>query len=114
MYTADETLGGYDDVSLAIAPHADNVELRLYYQTTSREYIRFLQGEINGTGGTLPTEAYVAQTDPFFAQLRAWGDTIWALWEHNKDVPGAAPYLMAQGGWQGSPFQLYLPLVMRH
>ena len=33
---------------------------------------------------------------PFFDGLRAWGDTIWQLWEHNKDVDGAAPFLMAQ------------------
>jgi hypothetical protein len=37
---------------------------------------------------------YIIQTDPFFSQLRAWGDTIWNLWTHNKDVPGAAPFLM--------------------
>jgi hypothetical protein len=103
MYTAEEYLGGYDDVSLPIVTAADAVEVRLYYQTTSREYISFLRGEINGTGGTLPPDAYVIQTDPFFDGLRAWGDTVWTLWEHNKDVPGAAPFLMAWGGWQVSP-----------
>ncbi|NLF10767.1 MAG: fibronectin type III domain-containing protein [Anaerolineaceae bacterium] len=108
LYTGEEYQGGYDDVSLPIVPGADAVEVRLYYQTTSREYISFLRDEINGTGGTLPAEAYVAQTDPFFAQLRAWGDTIWALWDHNKDVPGAAPYLMAEAGWQVPPAVLPL------
>jgi hypothetical protein len=103
MYTPEEYLGGYDDVSLSLVPAADAVEVRLYYQTTSREYISFLRGEINGTGGTLPPAAYVIQTDPFFDQLRAWGDTVWDLWEHNKDVPGAAPFLMAEAGWQVSP-----------
>ena len=52
----------------------------------------------NGTAGkiTLPQAAYIAQSDPFFAKLKAWGDTIWQLWDHNRDVPGAAPILMAQ------------------
>ena len=36
------------------------------------------------------------QTDPFFAQLKAWGDTLWQLWTHNMDVPGAAPILMTR------------------
>ena len=40
------------------------------------------------------SELGIAQTDPFFAGLSAWGDTIWQLWEHNKNVPGAAPVLM--------------------
>jgi hypothetical protein len=38
----------------------------------------------------------LARTDPFFDQLHAWGDTIWQLWKHNKDVPSAAPFLMTQ------------------
>ena len=52
--------------------------------------------EIAGTASTLPSEAYVIQNDPFFDGLRAWGPAIWQLWEHNKDVPGAAPYLMTE------------------
>jgi hypothetical protein len=89
--------GGYDDVSLTIATGADSVEVNLYYQTTSREYIEFLRDEINGTGNqTLPADAYVAQTDGFFSQLAAWGDTIWNLWTHNMDKDGAAPFLMVQ------------------
>jgi hypothetical protein len=96
-FSAAEYAGGYDDQSLAIAPDADYVEINLYYQTTSREYMEFLRDEIKGTGNlTLSPEAYVAQTDPFFNQLRAWGDTLWQLWTHNMDLPGAAPFLMAQ------------------
>jgi hypothetical protein len=97
-FTADEYAGGYDDVSLTIASGADYVEVNLYYQTTSREYIEFLRNEIKGTEGsrTLPDPAYIVQTDPFFDQLRAWGDTIWDLWMHNMNVDGATPFLMAQ------------------
>ena len=43
---------------------------------TSREYIEFLRDQIKGVATTLPPSAYVIQTDPFFAQLKAWGDTI--------------------------------------
>ncbi|MHC4062981.1 MAG: fibronectin type III domain-containing protein, partial [Planctomycetota bacterium] len=110
-FTALEYEGGYDDVDLAdygiSIPGADYVEVNLFYQTTSREYIEFLRDEINGTGNlTLPTTPgvpgpgdpanYIVQTEPFFAQLRAWGDTIWQLWTHNVDVDGARPFLMAQ------------------
>jgi hypothetical protein len=98
-----EYADGYDEVSLTIPTGADTVEVKLYYQTTSREYVEFLRDEIKGTASTLsnPTlsgepEAYIIQTDPFFNQLRAWGDTIWQLWMHNKDVDGAAPFLMTQ------------------
>jgi hypothetical protein len=102
-YTAAEYAGGYDDVSLTIAPGADAVEINLYYQTTSREYIEFLRDEIRGTGnltlngtGAGGDQPYLVQNDPFFNQLKAWGDTIWSLWTHNMNVAGAAPYLMAQ------------------
>ncbi len=95
-FTAEEYAGGYDDVELTVPAGAERVEIRLYYQTTSREYIEFLRDQINGVADTLPSEAYIIQNDPFFAQLRAWGDTVWQLWEHNKDVPGAAPVLMVE------------------
>lgn len=96
-YTAQEYSGGYDEVSVTIPKAADAVQVGLYYQTTSREYIEFLRDEINGTGNlTLPPSAYVIQTDPFFANLKAWGNTIWQLWDHNKNVPCAAPFLMTQ------------------
>jgi hypothetical protein len=103
LFTNDEYTGGYDSVSLTIPAGAETVEVKLYYQTTSREYIEFLRDEIKGTGNlTLSsptpsgeTNAYVVQSDPFFNQLKAWGDTIWNLWTHNKDEDGAAPFLMA-------------------
>jgi hypothetical protein len=102
-FTSAEYAGGYDQVSLTIPAGWDYVEVNLYYQTTSREYIEFLRDEINGTGNlTLPSptpsgelQAYVVQNDPFFGQLRAWGDTIWNLWTQNMNVDGAAPFLMA-------------------
>ena len=97
-FTAAEYAGGHDEVALTIPAGADSVEVNLYYQTTSREYIEFLRDEINGNPAntTLPAFAYVAQTDPFFTQLKAWGDTIWDLWSHNRNVDGAAPFLIAQ------------------
>jgi hypothetical protein len=102
IYSLAEYAGGYDDVLLTIPGGADYVEVNLYYQTTSREYIEFLRDEIKGTGNlTLSsptpsgeTNAYIVQSDPFFAQLKAWGDTIWSLWTHNVNVDGAAPFLM--------------------
>ncbi|MBN1670313.1 MAG: hypothetical protein JXR37_04740 [Kiritimatiellae bacterium] len=99
-FTGAEYAGGYDAVSLALPPGADGVEIRLFYQTTSREYIEFLRDEINGTASTLSNPgaggdaAYLIQSDVWFTNLAAWGDTIWALWQNNKDVPGAAPVLM--------------------
>jgi hypothetical protein len=109
-FTDAEYTGGYDEVLMTIAPDADYVEVNLYYQTTSREYIEFLRDEINGTGNltlSSPTpsgepNAYVVQTDPFFSQLKAWGDTIWNLWTHNMNVDGAAPFLMTQATF-GAP-----------
>ncbi len=113
-FESDEYSGGYDAVSSDPASPfyvpgleqfpagADYVEVNLYYQTTSREYIEFLRDEINATGNltlSSPTpsgepEAYIIQTDGFFSQLKAWGDTIWQLWAHNMGVDGAAPFLM--------------------
>jgi hypothetical protein len=107
IYTASEYAGGYDDVSVTIATGADYVEVNLFYQTTSREYIEFLRDEINGTGnltlignGAAGDPPYVVSdtTHPqaaFFDGLRAWGDTIWDLWTHNMNVDGAAPFLMS-------------------
>ena len=101
-FTEFEYLGGYDEVNMTIPTGATAVEINLYYQTTSREYIEFLRDEINGTGNltlSSPTpsgenEAYVIQNDPFFSQLKAWGDTLWQLWTHNMNLDGAAPFLM--------------------
>ena len=99
-YTQAEYEGGYDQVTVHLPAGTERIEAALYYQTTSREFIEFLKGEINGTGGTLSGTGaggdppYIAQTDPFFSGLAAWGNTIWQLWDHNKNVPGAAPVLM--------------------
>lgn len=105
-YTAAEYAGGYDQVTLTVPKGATRIEVNLYYQTTSREYIEFLRDEIKGPDPqvpnrklTLPTTAYVAQTDPFFDRLRAWGDTIFQLWDQNKNMDGARPFLMTQGVW---------------
>ncbi len=103
-FSAAEYTGGFDQVALTIPAGADYVEVNLFYQTTSREYIEFLRDEIKGTGNltlSSPTpsgeaNAYIIQNDPFFAQLKAWGDTIWNLWTHNMHVEGAAPFLMTQ------------------
>jgi hypothetical protein len=106
LYTAAEYTGGWDDVNIAVPTGADGVEVRVYYQTTSREYIEFLRDEIDGTATTLSSpapsgeaQAYVAQSDPFFSRLAAWGSTIEELWLHNRDVPGAAPVMVAMGSW---------------
>ncbi|MGD8440792.1 MAG: fibronectin type III domain-containing protein [Holophagae bacterium] len=104
LYTSGEYAGGYDEVSMNIPAGADSVEVNLYYQTTSREYVEFLRDEINGTGNlTLSAEAYVVQSDPFFDQLKAWGDTIWNLWTHNMNLDGAAPFLMASASTSTTP-----------
>jgi hypothetical protein len=116
-YSAAENAGGYDDVALTIAQEANYVEVALYYQGTSREYIEFLRDEINGTATTLssPTpsgepEAYIIQSDPFFAQLKEWGNVIWGLWYHNHgldsseaSVDGIVPYEMAEAEWGEVP-----------
>ncbi|UCH35816.1 MAG: fibronectin type III domain-containing protein [Armatimonadota bacterium] len=124
-FTAAEYDGGYDDVALTIPAGADGVEVNLYYQTTSREYIEFLRDEINGAGNiTLPTTPfipgppdpanYIIQSDPFFTGLKAWGDTIWQLWTHTMSVPGAAPFLMAQAivGAGGGPCNAPVPALL--
>jgi hypothetical protein len=97
-FTAAEYSGGYDEVQLQVAPDADHIEVSLYYQTTSREYMEFLRDEINGNPNnqTLPAGAYIIQSDPFFSGMKAWGNTIWELWTHNMNLDGAAPYLMTQ------------------
>jgi hypothetical protein len=119
-FSTDEYAGGYHDVQEVIPAGADLIEVNLFYQTTSREFIEFLRDEINGTATTLtsPTpsgepQAYVIQTDPFFSKLRAWGDTIWQLWDHNKQMDGAAPFLMAQKTYRvpGGSHPLVKPAV---
>jgi hypothetical protein len=39
--------------------------------------------------------AYLVQTDPFFDNLKGWGNALWDLWLHNN---GAAPVVMDQIG----------------
>ncbi|MDD2899950.1 MAG: hypothetical protein PHI31_14700 [Desulfuromonadaceae bacterium] len=99
-FSAAEYAGGYDEISLQVPVGATRIEVNLYYQTTSREYIEFLRDEINGDGRkTLPATAYVIQTDPFFTRLKAWGNTIFQLWDRNKNMDGAKPFLMTKGVW---------------
>ena len=96
-FTAEEYAGGYDDINISIVPNAKKIEISLYYQTTSREYIEFLRDEIEGKENlTLPKDAYVIQTDQFFVNLKAWGKTIFELWNHNKNKDGAKPVLMTR------------------
>ena len=109
-FTAAEYAGGYDEVNLQIPFLADYISVALYYQGTSREYIEFLRDEINGTANTLasPTpsgeaNAYIIQNDPFFSQLKEWGNTIWDLWYHNHgldgggvSIEGIVPFEMAE------------------
>ncbi len=114
-FTSQEYAGGYDEITRNIETHADTVIITLYYQGISREYTAFLRDEINGTAPTLssPTpsgeaQAYVVQTDPFFAQLKAWGTALWDLWYHNHgldgsgvSVEGIVPLQMARATWTG-------------
>ena len=125
-FTQLEYAGGYDDFSLAEARDirlggvdgfpagAARVEIKLYYQGTSREYVEFLRDEINGSATnpnflTLKAGHYVIQTDAFFSQLKAWGNTMWNLWHHNHGldgsgaaVPGIVPFEMTNGDWSGN------------
>ncbi len=112
-FSAAEYAGGYDAITVTLPITAAIVDVSLYYQTTSREYVAFLRREINGEAPltlpdpnpvTRPNEAYIVQSDPFFSQLKAWGDTMWQLWLHNKDLPGAAPVLMTRNATAVAPF----------
>jgi hypothetical protein len=101
-FTAAEYAGGYDDVAITKPTGTVSWYATLYYQTTSKEYIEFLRDEINGDASTLSsptpsgeTNAYIVQTDPFFSNLKGWGNAIWDLWLHNG---GAAPVEMESIG----------------
>jgi len=116
-FTTDEYTNGYDQVDINIPPDAEYIAVTLYYQGTSRGYIEFLRDEINGTASTLssPTpsgepNAYIVQSDPFFSQLKEWGNTIWDLWYHNHgldgsgaSVEGIVPFTMTQASWGTEP-----------
>lgn len=112
-FTNEEYAGGFDELMQAIPDGTSEVEIRVLYQTTSREYVEFLRNEINGTASTLPgpgvggDPAYLIQTDPFFDRLRAWGDTLWSLWVHNRDIAGAAPIEVAE-----AEFSVCTPLLL--
>jgi len=90
-FTEEEYAGGFDKITLTPPVDTIDTQITLYYQTTSKEFIEFLRDEVNGDNPTLPQEAYVAQTDPFFQDLKGWGDAIWDLWLHND---GAKPVEM--------------------
>jgi hypothetical protein len=97
-FSPAEYAGGYHDVQFTPPTGTAAWEARLYYQSTSYEYIRFLRDEINGSTDSLtsPTPsgestAYIAQSDPYFSTLKDWGEAIWELWLHNG---GAAPIEM--------------------
>jgi hypothetical protein len=112
-FSPEEYAGGYDAVSLTIPAGADRVVVSLYYQTTSREYIEFLRDEINGDASTLPDAAYIIQSDQFFSKLKAWGSTIWQLWVHNMNTPGAQPILMVQSEYSvEDTVEVYLPFIV--
>jgi cytochrome c553 len=118
IFMPAEFAGGYDDVMITIPTGADRVEIVLYYQGTTREYVEFLRDEINGMAAppnfltlSSPTpsgepNAYIAQTDPFFEGLKAWGNTMWELWRHNhgldssgNSVAGIVPFEMVSATW---------------
>jgi hypothetical protein len=99
-FTADEYAGGYDEITISKPENTNSWYATLCYQTTSKEYIEFLRDEINGDASTLPPEAYIVQTDPFFANLKGWGDAIWDIWLHNN---GCEPVVMTQIGETPEP-----------
>ncbi len=96
-FTVEEYAGGYDQLIIDKPQDTAYWNATLYYQTTSKEYIQFLRDEVNGVGGTLTgtgaggDQPYLVQTDPFFSNLKGWGDAIWDLWLHNG---GSAPVVM--------------------
>lgn len=116
-FSAEEYAGGYHQVVLNAPQNIEYLSITLNYQGTSREYVEFLRDQINGTASTLssPTpsgepQAYVIQTDPFFQQMRVWGDIIWDLWFHNhglngsgKAVAGIVPFQMTSASWGTVP-----------
>lgn len=104
-FSEAEYLGGFRDVRMQVVPGAALIEIRLYYQGVSREYVEFLRDEIDGRNGTLVDKfgaaAYIIADDPFFDRLRSWGETIWKLWRDNSDLPGASPVEMVRASIEG-------------
>jgi hypothetical protein len=99
-FTAAEYAGGYDEVTISKPTGTTTWYATLYYQTTSKEYVEFLRDEINGDASTLPSSSYIIQTDPFFSNLKGWGDAMYDLWLHNG---GAEPVLMETIGDSPAP-----------
>ena len=106
-----EYAGGYDLVQgIALPAGTDRVEVTLYYQGTSKEYVEFLRDEINGAGnlpainGDPGIPRYLINgpdAQAFFGGLAGWGETIYGLWHHNhgldgqgRTVPGVVPFAM--------------------
>lgn len=74
--------GQYWDVTDYTIPfYPDSVDVTLYYQTLSKEYVTFLRDE--------------NVTD-------SWGDTLYNLWNNNGK---SAPVAMNNVTWSGSPVQ---------
>jgi hypothetical protein len=99
-FTAAEYAGGYDEVIINKPAGTAAWRARLYYQTTSKDYIEFLRDEAAGVNTTLdsPTpsgepEAYIIQSDPYFSTIKDWGDAMWDLWLNNG---GSPPEIMAE------------------
>jgi hypothetical protein len=99
-YSAEEYAGGYDEIAFEKPAGTVAWRARLYYQTTSKEYIEFLRDEAEGTVETLasPTPsgeaaAYIVQTDPYFSTIKDWGTAIYDLWLNNG---GSPPEIMAE------------------
>jgi hypothetical protein len=99
-FTAAEYAGGYDEVVIDKPLGTAAWKARLFYQTTSKEYIEFLRDEANGLNPTLssPTPsgeptAYIIQSDPYFATIKDWGTAMWDLWLNNG---GSPPEIMAE------------------
>lgn len=99
-FTPEEYAGGYDEVIVEKPLGTDYWQATVYYQTTSKEYIEFLRDEITGVSDTLPPEAYIAQTDPFFSSLKGWGNALWDLWLHNG---GSEPVVVNSVGTNTLP-----------
>lgn len=112
-FTAAEYAGGYDEINIQKPPGTKAWIAHLYYQTTSKEYVTFLRDEINGSSPnplTSPTpsgenQAYIAQSDPYFVNLKDWGDGIWDLWLHNE---GAPPEIMTTSIGNHMPPYVYV------
>jgi|GEM_PF-1167406 len=79
--------GQYWDITEYSVPfYPDSVEVTLYYQTTSKEYVTFLRDE-NVTDN--------------------WGQVLYNLWDANGK---STPVVMNYESWSGTPMQQYTTL----